>query len=62
MLMLYAGLRRGELIALATSDIDLDNRIIHVNKSVYFEGPVCKSTKTEAGNRDIPIVGPLYEV
>ena len=33
MIMMYAGLRRGELLALTWNDIDLDNRIISINKS-----------------------------
>lgn len=34
MIMLYAGLRRGELIPLTWNDIDLKNGIIDINKSV----------------------------
>lgn len=34
MIMLYAGLRRGELIPLQWTDIDLQNKTISVNKSV----------------------------
>ena len=34
MIMMYAGLRRGELIPLTWDDIDLPNRTISVNKSV----------------------------
>lgn len=33
MIMMYAGLRRGELLALTWNDIDLNNRIISINKS-----------------------------
>ena len=36
MIMMYAGLRRGELLALTWSDIDLDGRTISVNKAVEF--------------------------
>lgn len=61
MIMLYAGLRRGEVIPLTWSDIDLDARTINVCKSVKMvDGrPIVKSgAKTAAGSRvvDIPIV------
>jgi len=51
---LYAGLRRGEALALEYADIDRDSGIIHVTKSVEFIGnaPRLKPPKTEAGNRD----------
>lgn len=37
MIMMYAGLRRGELIPLTWGDIDLSRKTIDVNKSVAFE-------------------------
>lgn len=57
MLMLYAGLRRGEVLALTWADIDLDSSIISVNKAVEFDDntPVIKGTKTEAGTRNVSI-------
>lgn len=58
MLMLYAGLRRGELIALTWSDIDLKNGTIRVNKAAEYinNKPVVKPmTKTKAGMRLISI-------
>lgn len=58
MIMLYAGLRKGELLALTWNDIDLNRNIITVNKSVEFHGdkPILKPfTKTEAGMRTISI-------
>jgi len=58
MIMLFAGLRRGEVIALQWDDIDLENRHIAVNKSVDLSAgkPVVKQTKTRTGMRvvDIP--------
>lgn len=36
MIMMYAGLRRGELISLLWTDIDLNNKTIRVNKSVQI--------------------------
>lgn len=58
MIMLYAGLRRGELLALTWNDIDFKAKTIQVNKSVEFRSniPTVKNmTKTEAGMRLISI-------
>ena len=58
MIMLYAGLRRGELLALTWRDIDLDHRTITINKSVKMvKGrPVVQPHgKTEAATRVIRI-------
>lgn len=55
MIMLYAGLRRGELTALLWSDVDLEARTICVNKSYDARRKTVKSTKTAAGVRTVPI-------
>lgn len=58
MIMLYAGLRRGELIPLLWTDIDLDAGTISVNKSVEAEGStlsVKKGAKSAAGERIVYI-------
>ena len=57
MIMLYAGLRRGEAIALEWSDIDLEKKVIHVTKaaSVVKNVTCIKKPKSDAGIRDIPI-------
>lgn len=58
MIMMYAGLRRGEVIPLTWNDIDFRNSIISVNKSVeklngkFF---IKQSAKTDAGLRTIKI-------
>ena len=62
MIMVMAGLRRGELTALTWGDIDLKKREISVNKSYDFKGSTVKGTKTEAGNRNIPINDMLYTI
>ena len=61
---MYTGMRKGELLALTWTDIDLTNRIIHVTKSLYTEHnkPMIKPPKTETGVRDIPILDKLYSV
>lgn len=58
MIMMYAGLRRGELIPLLWSDIDLDIGTISVNKSVEcVNGKLCIKTggKTKAATRTVYI-------
>lgn len=57
MIMLYAGLRKGEVIALSKDDLDLNQKIIHVNKAARFSGKnvLIGKPKTEAGIRAISI-------
>lgn len=57
MIMLHTGLRRGELIPLKWTDIDLKRSVISVRKAVDLSQnqPIVKSTKTKAGNRDVII-------
>lgn len=61
---LYAGLRRGEALALRYEDIDRQAKIIHVTKAVEFVGnnPHLKSTKTESGNRDVILLDVLADL
>ena len=61
---LYTGLRKGELLALEWSDVDLENRTISVTKSLYVEHnkPKLKPPKTCTGVRTVPIVDKLYSV
>lgn len=64
MIMMYAGLRRGEMLALLWTDIDLENKTINVNKAVEFDRnrPIVKPrTKTEAGMRTVYIPQILVE-
>jgi integrase len=58
---LMTGLRKGEIVGLQWGDIDLDKGLINVNRSVWYGngGSHVKSTKTEAGERYIPIVNDL---
>lgn len=62
--MLYAGLRRGEALAIdIDNDIDQSKEIIHVTKEVRFEGnkPIIDSPKTDAGVRDVPLLPELAQ-
>ena len=58
---LYAGLRRGEALALMYEDIDRKNAQIHVTKAVEYVGNngQLKQPKTAAGVRDVPLLKPL---
>lgn len=58
MIMMYAGLRRGELLALTWADIDLQEKTIAVNKSVEIingKSYVKSGGKTENAERTIYI-------
>lgn len=58
MIMMFAGLRRGELIPLLWTDIDLENKTISVTKSVEIvngKSVVKDGAKTEVGVRTIYI-------
>lgn len=57
MIMLFAGLRRGEIIPLLWSDIDLKTGTITVSKAVEMvdRTPRIKSTKTKSGLRTVYI-------
>ncbi len=51
----YAGLRRGELMALRWSEVDLGAGVIHVNRSHNPESGSTGEPKSRAGNRRVPI-------
>ena len=55
MLMLFAGLRRGEATALLWSDIDFQNRTISITKSYDFKSESIKPPKTENSIRTVPM-------
>ena len=59
MVMLYAGLRRGEALALSASDIK--NNTITVSRAVSYTSnqPIVSGTKTAAGVRSVPVVSVL---
>ena len=62
----YTGMRTGEVFALTWNDIDLDNRIIKINKTVYAKDKEEKgrwylgTTKTIGSQREIYICDTLY--
>jgi len=57
MVMLFCGLRRGEILALDWSDFDFTEKVLHVTKSVIFDKnqPIIKEPKSKAGFRDVPL-------
>ncbi len=63
LLLLYCGLRRGELIALTWNDVDLKAKSITINKSVIFvdNQAQVKSPKSSSGVRTIPIPDTILE-
>ncbi len=65
-MLYYTGIRPEEALALTKSDVDLKHEIVHINKAITWKDknfPVkIKSTKSEAGNRDIPIAASLSPI
>lgn len=61
-LLLTGGFRIGELLALRAEDVDFKKNTICVNKNVVFvdDKRIVQTTKTEAGNRTIPL--PAYAI
>lgn len=59
MVMLYAGLRRGELLALQYAHVSPDRIAVH--QAVTFAGadPAVKGTKNESSMRSVPLLDPL---
>jgi integrase len=57
---LYAGLRRGELMALRWDDVDLARNLIHIVRSWDMHEGVIEP-KSRAGTRTVPLVGVLRE-
>lgn len=64
----YTGMRTGEVFALTWDDIDLENKIIKINKTVYSKIKDDKgrwflgTTKTKGSCREIFICDTLYKV
>ena len=65
LIILYGGLRRGEVCALQGSDIDIERKIIHVGSSArkslnggYEDG----KTKTENAVRSVPMQKSMYDI
>lgn len=65
-LLIFTGMRRGEVLGLQWRDIDLVNNVIHVERNVTYprgcNQPVIGTTKTESGVREIPIIPKLLDL
>ena len=63
-LLLLTGMRRGETLGLCWEHIDWDKKLIHVEQAVTFcnNQPVLGETKSEAGNRSIPLNAQLEAI
>jgi integrase len=59
---LYAGLRRGELMALRWENVDLARGVIHVERAYDDKSRVEIEPKSRAGRRNVPIVGALRDI
>ena len=61
--ILYTGCRRGEALAIQFKDIDRENKVIHITKSLYHKStrPEIKTPKTDAGKRDVPLLDILAD-
>jgi integrase len=65
LLLRYTGMRRGEVFALEKSDIDKQNMVIHITKTLIDNNGkpyIQHSAKTDAGKRFVPILLPLSKV
>lgn len=64
----YTGMRTGKLFALTWGDIDLDNRIIKINKTIYAKDKAengrwyLGTTKTIGSQREVYICDTLYSI
>lgn len=64
----YTGMRTGEVFVLNWNDIDLENKIIKINKTVYSKIKDDKgkwylgTTKTKGSSREVFICDTLYKV
>jgi integrase len=58
-LMGFYGLRSGEALGISWSDIDTNNKVIHIRRQVEYVNNNYEyaELKTKAGRRDLPIVG-----
>lgn len=61
-LALYAGLRRGELIALRWEDVDLAVGVIRVERSWDVKEGVAVEPKSRSGRRRVPIAAALRDM
>ena len=62
LLVRYTGMRKEEITALQVSDIDLQNKTIHINKAVSFIHNQAKLKETKnKKSREVPILDIVYD-
>lgn len=64
-LVMFTGMRRGEVLGLRWEDIDTEAGLIHIRRNVTHPGgnrPVIGTPKTNSGKRDIPLDPYVLEV
>jgi len=63
MLLLYSGMRRGELCGLTWDDLDFDNKLVHITKANQYlagRGIIEKGTKNETSNPVIKLPDEMF--
>lgn len=64
-LLIFTGMRRGEILGLRWEDIDLENNVICVRRNVTYPGgrnrPNVGTPKTKSGERTVPIFQKLLD-
>lgn len=64
-LLIFSGMRRGELMGLEWKDIDFDNRVIHIRRTsqyVQHMGIITKSPKNETSYRTIKLSEIVFDL
>ncbi len=64
-LLIFSGMRRSELLGLEWSDIDFDNRVIHIKRTsqyVQHMGIITKSPKNETSIRTIKLSEMMFDL
>lgn len=62
-LMVFTGMRRGEVLGLRWEDIDFEKKLITVSRAVSYttNQPIVSEPKTQSGKRTIPLNDQLVE-
>lgn len=62
-LVIYTGMRRGEVLGLRWENIDLTSNVIHVVRNVTYVNnqPIVGTPKTQSGTRDVSIMPALLK-
>lgn len=63
-LLIYSGVRRGELLGLEWSDIDYENKVIHIRRTsqyVQHMGIITKSPKNDTSFRTIKLSDMMFD-